>query len=412
MTSKIYLTGGWGYGNKGDNVILMAMLNSLKENIPSYELFITSFSPDELKRMHSLSSQKSIHRLLTTRFLKNPLFLVRIFSVWFWRVTKKYFNNPIMICPSLRKHLDLIKNSDVVLMAGGGYFNDAWKDALPSRLLEIEIASYFNKKIMLYGQSIGPFSKESCEGVLRDYLSGVSRVTFRDIKSEQTLRLAQFDELKMKLTADEVNLLPPRNYTQPKAENFSVGVMVQHFRKHEGPTGSSSAGWIDTSEKYYEQIAIALEELNKLKKVHFIIIPSTTWDQSSCNKVARKLNEKKISNFTLLNNPNVNDFVSACQTVDLMISTNMHPIIIASTMCKPSIAISYHYKLDDFMDSIGMSEFTSKIDDFTAEWLVNNFEKITSNYGLYAERVKDNHLRVQELAKGNISILKDLINSN
>ena len=57
------------------------------------------------------------------------------------------------------------------------------------------------------------------------------------------------------------------------------------------------------------------------------------------------------------------------QNVDIMVSTNMHPIILAATSNIPSIALSYHYKVDDYMASLGLDKFLLKIDDFTSNKL-------------------------------------------
>ena len=53
-----------------------------------------------------------------------------------------------------------------------------------------------------------------------------------------------------------------------------------------------------------------------------------------------------------------------------MLSTNMHPIILASAAGIPCVAISYFYKVDDFMESIGLQRFVIRIDKINEAALV------------------------------------------
>jgi polysaccharide pyruvyl transferase WcaK-like protein len=218
--------------------------------------------------------------------------------------------------------------ADVVVMGGSGYFNDTWKDALPSRIWEIRFAKAVGTRLMIYGQTVGPFSEENCTNLLKDSLCDVAYIAYRDVQSAKTLRLADYPETSMGLRADEANLMlriatpGDRLKVCSQTKHKLVGVMIQHLRRHESPTGASPRGHITDSTSYYSEVCGALAAIAKNGDVTFVIIPSTTWDQRSCDKVAAGLTARGVKGVHLLNDPDIDAFVRACQSVDVMISTN------------------------------------------------------------------------------------------
>ena len=404
---QIYLTGGWGYGNKGDNAILEAMLKTLDSKLKTHSVLLTSYSPKETLKQHKITATPSIHNLLHKR---NPLALFHNFAVWLWRKS----NHRILLSPQLKKHLSDMGKSDLVVLGGGGYFNDAWRSKLSSIYVEIEMAEAAKTPIMVYGQTVGPFDSNSIQGKLSKKLSSFSKIAYRDIQSLQILEKSLANKNNFVFTADEANLLETCDYEHlnRKTKNkILVGVMTQKYRPHLGVYGPSPTGKIKTSDEYVKQLTLSLTKLSQqVKDIEFLFIPSTTWDEETCKVVFNNL----ITNgcvATLISDPKADEFIGACQSVDLMISTNMHPIIIASTACKPSIAISYHYKLDDYMNSVGLSEYTVRIDDFTAEELFKKSVDALAQTEVLAEVVRKNHAIVKSRANKNIEAVKEILNT-
>lgn len=405
MKKKIYLSGGWGYGNKGDNAILEAMLCTIKSRLPEYSVLVTSHSTSEIKENHGVDSIVSVHKLVGKR---NPLAILRWIAIIIWRVS----GHRIMLSSSLNKQIKEIRSSEVFIMGGGGYFNDAWPDMLRARCLELEMAESVDTPIFLYGQTIGPFSTETIDSVLKRRLKNVMKIAHRDIQSRDVLIAASVPEAKFKLSADEANLLELREGVVAKtAGRVLVGVMIQHYRRHLGVHGPSPIGSITSEQLYFERLVASLNELQKsIPEIDYIFIPSTSWDEDICEKIFLAI-KKNAGSATLLPNPVANNFISACQAVDFMISTNMHPIIIAATASKPSIALSYHYKLDDYMNSIGLEKYILRLDDFTKEEFVELARDMISNKGV-ADIVHRRHFEVKKLARVNGEMLEELLGRN
>lgn len=403
MPKGFYLTGGWGYGNKGDNAILEGMRQSLSSRFPDDSLTVTSYSQAEMREQHGIESIKSVHRLLWKRA---PLGLLRWIGIFVWRAT----DLKVLLVPSLRKHQSLMRQARAVIMGGGGYFNDAWPDMLRSRYVEIDLARSVGTPVVIYGQTLGPFSKATIDRSLGRYLGYVTKIAFRDAQSLKVLEAAGVPENKRVLSADEANLLSVRPPLEPKrAGRKVVGVMIQKFRPHLGPSGPSPAGSIPDEGSYVQRVVEALGNVaSKNPDIDYLFIPSTRWDESTVRRVADELRTKFDGRVQFISDPTADQFIRACQNVDLMVSTNMHPIILAATAGVPSVAISYHYKLDDFMASIGLSSSVIKIDDFDSlhleQMLMDALLKMADN----SLALTAFHKKVKSMAQKNCDQIESL----
>lgn len=397
MARSFYITGGWGYGNKGDNAIFEGMRQSFSEAFPSERLIVTSYSRQEMREQHSIDAIESVHRLLGKRA---PLGLFRWLGVMIWRMS----GLKMLLVPSLKRHQKLMQNASAVVMGGGGYFNDAWPDMLRSRYVEIDLARSVGTPIIIYGQTVGPFSQQTINRSLKRYLGYVQRIAYRDAQSLKVLEAADVPESKRVLSADEANLLSVRPAVVPKSPGkLLVGVMAQKFRPHLGPSGPSAPGSIPDEETYIQRVTDGLLLLAEARPdVEYVFIPSTRWDEPVVEDVANRVKSILQDRVTMVSDPDANQFISLCQNVDLMISTNMHPVILATTASVPSIAISYHYKLDDYMASVGQGDSIHKIDDFAADAIFENAKTILNSRAEIREDLGREHERVKIMARQNV----------
>jgi polysaccharide pyruvyl transferase WcaK-like protein len=417
MSKFLYLTGGWGYGNRGDNAIFAAMIQSLTTHgeYKLDELVITSYDPIETKIHNDVDSIKSLHKILTSerrlssfwdRFSLSFNFWHR-FSLWLWRKT----NHKILLSSALQKHLALLKNSRALIMGGGGYFNDAWPDMLYSKYAEIELAEYAKCPVVIYGQTVGPFSDEVIKQSLSKMLNKITAIAYRDEQSKGVLVKSHYNLNRSVLTADEANLLDkaPNALFGATGEKIVIGIMIQNFRPHLGISGETGYSRINDKNQYYLEICDALNQVIKNLECHLVFIPSTTWDVKSNKRVYENIKLNDRSTIQFLDNLTTQDFIAASQQIDLMISTNMHPVILAATGSKPSVAISYHYKLDDYMKSIGLEEYVIRIDNFSVNELVNKINSAVSNKEKLANIVTKKHQEVKKMARKNMEMLNQIV---
>lgn len=410
---SLLITGGWGYGNIGDEAILMSMLDRIVNRIPQADITVTSYSPKDTKRYHGIDAIESLHRLIHPLTI---LFIPRILAIALWLVIYKLLGPQLMIDKSLRSYIGYVKRCDVFVMGGGGYFNDLWKDGFLARILEIVIAKTLNKKIMIYGQTVGPFGSRFSRVFLGRILNQVDLITYRDAQSSATLSHFGFRTDRMIYTADEASLIESGDCNPEELlevlgiprPNLLVGVMVQHFRRYASNAGLTSKGRIETSAEYLALMEQLLVEVHRRHNAVIVFLPSTSWDLTVCEQLYRRLYEKVPGSVHLAKDTGVKDYVSLCQTMHLMISTNMHPVILAATNSVPAVALSYWYKVDDLMDAIGMGSFVWRIDDFRVEDVIRGIDEIVENRQFYSTTVAEGFQDVCRRARMNAKYLQKL----
>lgn len=213
---KILLSGGWGYGNLGDDAILHASLRLLKQTFPDAEIIIFSYDPtatiQELDGAYRVF--KSVHRLLFGKSAFHQLSIYKkstdLTKRYSWlgsgiRRIKDIFHK---ICPPRNLEVDyshvgeiepLFKDADMFIMSGGGYFNN-WKESILSRMEELRLAQKYGLKNYIIGQTMDDFRPEY-EGTLRRLLHGVTGISVRDERSQNVLSKLG---ISSKLTSDLV----------------------------------------------------------------------------------------------------------------------------------------------------------------------------------------------------------------
>lgn len=406
MSKTLYLSGGWGYGNLGDNAILKCTYEQLSRLVPQDKIIVTSYCPKELLRHHNLNSHVSLHRQFSVRTfskLKNHFSNIpNIIDYNLWRAFD------VSLLPALQTHIRLISECDAVVLAGGGYFNSAWSSMMNCQFQIIEIASRLGKPVFICGQTIGPFSAGAPREKLRHALKNVKSAGCRDKGSIDLIQSLSDGESVGVETSDVVNLLPPPA-RRPIGEKLVVGVMIQLFRGHDNPLGRSPKGRIKSSNEYIESVVSGLATFAHKKNVILKFISSTSWDLENCREVYRRLIHLADVNATPPRDLTIDDFISECQSVDMMISTNMHPVIIAATAGRPSMALSYSFKLNNYMSSVGLDEFVLKIDDFSSETLAETANSLYDRIDQSAAIVQSRMPQLLEKAELNFAaVAKEL----
>lgn len=166
---NILLSGYYGYGNLGDEALLAGLLTPLRQ--AGHDVTLLSGNPEETLRLHQeMTSDGTLH------------------------ATSRYWGA-----------LPALLRCDAFISGGGGLLQDKTsRRSLQYYLLLIRLAKLFRKKVVVYGQSIGPLSDEGRQQVARA-LRGVS-VAVRDETSRQLVASLGIEAQRV---ADPALLLEP-----------------------------------------------------------------------------------------------------------------------------------------------------------------------------------------------------------
>lgn len=387
---KIYVIGGWGYGNIGDEAILEGLLAGIKSVHKDAQITVSSYNPVFTEEFHEevfgndIRVVTSLHRLCRIRNIQDILFVAKCMYYFIMLLLFSKYNIK-------DKRLGNLIDSDLVIFGGGGYFNTLWKEQFIIKIVEILFATSSNAKVVIAGQTAGPFYGKYKTGLLKRALKRLDKIMVRDTTSIDVLNSLGFEDIS--LGADNALLIEKANCIK----GDYIAVTIQEYRGYISKNGLENK--LLTEEEYLTKMKNLVQELSGFIKVK--IIPSSLGDSD----VARTIYNSVKGNCEYIdtNVLTYSEFISVLQGSKLCLSTNMHPLIISSVNYVPVVGLSPWYKVDDFLSTLGCKEYCFRVDDFHNETVVN----LVKNICMTAEVSKKT--RIEELVRLSRSSLESTI---
>ncbi|MBR6043021.1 MAG: polysaccharide pyruvyl transferase family protein [Paludibacteraceae bacterium] len=178
---NILLSGGWGYGNLGDDALLIDSIDLIRKYCENSHITVLTYdvfaAKSMLSKYHNIEFVPSLHLYIygTEYFAhtKNDThFISKLFNKIVGKIhDKRVERSEIREIEELIKHDNLedtkfsfvqnyfakfCQNQDIYIMSGGGYINN-WHHSIVSKFLEIKIAKEKGLKTYVIGQTFGPF---------------------------------------------------------------------------------------------------------------------------------------------------------------------------------------------------------------------------------------------------------------
>ncbi len=179
--AKICISGYYGFKNFGDETILSVLINHFNE----HEITVFSSNPEFTSDTYNVKSVRSF---------------------------------------DFKKVMQSIKNTDILISGGGSLLQDVTSlKSLVYYSLIIAMALFFNKKVIIFAQGIGPIGNKFAQIIVKNLLKHCALVTVRD---ENSFNLLKNWGISAKLVCDPVFSLPVNS------ENFSntVGIQLRDFK--------------------------------------------------------------------------------------------------------------------------------------------------------------------------------------
>lgn len=224
---KIILSGGWGYFNLGDDAILLATLANIYRIYPHAEIIVMSTNINEtlsilLKDYSNVRVVPSFHTILSGSISINQLYPLetsllekllikgsnRLLSFFRKLSAMHKYNRKEVFMSLIDSYFPFFNqifcNCDMYIMSGGGYLND-WIDLSISKYFEVLYVRKFHKKVFIVGQTIGPFSNLFARKIVKEIIDCSSFIAFRDEESYQEFS----SYLSMKILMPDIALSSP-----------------------------------------------------------------------------------------------------------------------------------------------------------------------------------------------------------
>jgi len=304
---KILILGYYGFHNTGDE----AMLNALVTSLRSYSENIYVFSGD-------LEYTITLHKI---------------------PAIKRSLKFPEMV-KDLPRRIFALKNSDLLIIGGGGLFNDKWH-LLPFGMFEVFFSKVFNKKIVICGVDVGPYDSFISRLLARGFFQMVNSITVRSKKSADELK-----KLKIKnylLSLDLTFLSEEGNKKNGKTLLENNNIPVNNL------VGVSLRPFHHFSKKI-NIIAESLDLFIKKSGTNLLFIPFQYHrDMRICKEVISKMKQKN-SAYLWDKESNFQEIKDIMSVLDFLIGMRLHSTIFSCLNKVPFFAISYRPKVKSFCE--------------------------------------------------------------
>ncbi|MCX8069348.1 MAG: polysaccharide pyruvyl transferase family protein, partial [Thermodesulfovibrionales bacterium] len=367
---SVILSGYYGYGNLGDELILKYVANLLKEL--GYEKIIALTGNTEYsKRKH-----------------KEIEFINR---------------------NDISQIQELVKHCSCTALAGGGLFqefnklscDEFFKQPLNGvhSYINLPIISRIYKKPCYYlFQGVGPFFSDEGRYFARYAYSLADLILTRDINSSKLLSDMGIKEhiisadpvfLQMRMKKKEFNSKPKiaiclRQWIEKDFEKRMIEAFISfinHFFKDYEFTFISFQDTLQEDLTIYENINMELST-----NIQVPVIKT--------NDLSLEEAEELISNY------------------DFIIGMRYHSILLAIKYNIPFVAINYWDKVRNIVEEVGLNEFIIEKQDLTCASLKKIFEKLVNKFEQIKIKIEYESSRLFNRLQPSIEMLKDKINNN
>lgn len=360
------ISGYYGYQNSGDESLLYAMIQNLRDKKDDIRLLVLSKTPKETKSDYGVCA---INRY---NFIK------------------------------LRK---MLKNSKLLIFGGGSLIQDVTSSkSLWYYLSVVNQAIKLKIPVVFYANGIGPVKKEKNRDKVRDVLSKVDVISLRDPHSFYEVKSMGIDMSKVKLTADPALTIQGIDF-----EETSKLLDESEIPLDKKILGISMRDWNNCKPSYWNQLVRGIEQICRQYNYIPVWIPLKYPDDIEISRdIAEKMN---IKSYVLSKRYNAREIVGIVGRCDLMISMRLHSLIYAAEAKVPAIGISYDPKVSAFVKYIGINSVID-VADLTDEKLVSITRDIVLNREKIINSLEEVVSELKQKALENVDIVTDYIEKN
>ncbi|MDD4565319.1 MAG: polysaccharide pyruvyl transferase CsaB [Eubacteriales bacterium] len=337
---RILISGYYGFNNIGDESILSAVVDNLREKMDDIEITVLSKSPEFTAQKYEVYS-----------------------------LNRK----------SIKDIIKGIRKCDLLISGGGSLLQDVTsKKSILYYLIIMWIALLFRKKVFVYSQGIGPILSKTNRKLTAFTLRKVHGIVVRDETSKELLTEIGVRAENIIVTADPVlrikkaDLAIGREILQKERFIPEQGRMIVGFAIREKKVKSS----------FVDEICISIRRLVDEHKAQIVLIP---FHYSEDMAVIEEIESRLGSDVCCIKHKYLtNEMLSIIGNMDVLVGVRLHALIHAAIMDVPMIAISYDPKINSFMSSLDMKAMCSMY-DFKNNFFMEELEKTIAD----AENIRE-----------------------
>jgi polysaccharide pyruvyl transferase WcaK-like protein len=375
--------GGFGLGNFGNEITLQAILYHLRRRFPNVEVNCICTHPKVTAANHNIKT------LPLTR---------TIVSVWrphnrVARVLRSFFIGIPSETYRWLEALMTLKHTDILIIPGTGLLTDAYgltgwgpyNTFKWSLMAKIRCCQLFFVSV-----GAGPLHSRIGRCLVKSALALADFRSYRDNETKRYLRSIgagrATDRVYPDLAFSIVDEISPRlanlNRRRPVV---GIGLMLYHGRL------SSDEERESTYKTYLEQLVVLVKWL--LARGYDIRLLIGELSDKSVTAEFKALLKNRLEVYDeerIIDEPasSVQDLLAQLSETDAVVATRFHNILLALSLNKPAICISFHQKCTSLMQDMGLQEYCQDIKQLNAEKLIEQFCKLEKNAGSLRQMIR------------------------
>ena len=329
---KVLLSGYYGFDNAGDDAVLFAIVQALREVIPDVDITVLSNQPEKTAAQFGVNA---VNR---------------------WGKT------------SLPK---AIKNCDVLISGGGSLLQDVTsKNGILYYLGVIKLAQMMRKKVIVYSQGIGPVNEPRNRAMVAKILNKVQAITVRDFDSRREL-------MEMGVYHEIMVAVDPVLGIRADSIDESQGLQLLH---------GAEAGYMDGkktlmvaarnwkhSDHFFGEIAESCDAMAE-QGWQVIFVPFHYPEDVEAGRAIAAL--MKQDAVVLSGNYSPQDTMAILKNSDLIMGMRLHSLIMGAALLKPMVGLSYDPKVTSFMQLLRRPDCYA-VDSVEASQLIRSMNRLS-----------------------------------
>lgn len=361
---KIVISGYYGFDNAGDEAVLYAIVQALRNAYNNQvDLVVLSNKPEETIRDFGVAA---VNR---------------------WDMKAVY---------------KTIKNSDLLVSGGGSLLQDVTSNrSVIYYTTVIAMAKHLKKKIVFYAQGVGPLNSGLSRFLVKRAANKAHAVFVRDEASKSLLKKIGVSKPQIEVVMDPVvgMTLSQTDWDEGKAI----------FEKHVVSDGLKTVGFYLRNWKvegdFHDRFASMVNRLIE-SGYHPVFVPMHyPSDVEAAEKIATTLN----GNYTIIKAHYApQQILALTKQLDFVVAMRLHGMIMAANAQVPFMGISYDPKIEAFAKAVAFGEVfdVNPFDENACfESLINQLSAITS----LKQELESKHHALYDLATKPAQTIRTLL---
>lgn len=402
---KILLAGHEGCYNRGCEAIVCATQAMLRERLKDPQFVLSSFHHLEDAKANWAKDLHVIPAKSTALWEKySPdWFLAKIYR----RISQD--KEWELVLKPIRKEL---AKADVVLSVGGDNYTDDYVDYYDPLRYYLQLnrmVKNHNKKLVIWGASVGPFKKQERMKYVVESMNLADLLTIREGRSFKYLH--EIGVRNVRRVADPAFLLSTETVDDPVLDvmkdyeflGFNISPLIADYLSDRG------------KDYVVNECATFLDELLSDRDIRVLLVPHVLSDNPSHNdRLFMEAVRERMKNASLCHLPikdhnsrQLKFLISKCR---YFMGARTHATIAALSTGVPTISIGYSQKaLGINEDVFGSSDFVLNYKNFTAASLRERFDSLVTRESDIRQCLAKVMPGIKDLAWKNVTYLEELL---